>query len=217
MLGAKKSTLPIIYVALLSMQVPFHLIFFKIALTIQLESVKNVMRWIYLVIVLCHIIAVGIVGILNIIRSFNLYKNNEVNMTIRSMLIVKYGLVPFYIVNFIFLLFLYVVMILGASAMFAFVGFSLMMVLIIGGVIGAWLTMIPGLFYSIQVIRFTEKSGKTGSVAKIWHILLQLFFLADVLDTMYLAVVKWNKGKIGAVIIGLLYILVLGNIVAFFL
>lgn len=54
--------------------------------------------------------------------------------------------------------------------MFAFVGFSLMMVLIIAGVIGAWLAMLPGLFYSIQVICFTEKSGKTGSGAKIWHI-----------------------------------------------
>ena len=35
---------------------------------------------------------------------------------------------------------------------------------------------------------------------------MQFCFLTDVLDTMYLAVRKWNRGKLGAALIGLLYI-----------
>ena len=66
--------------------------------------------------------------------------------------------------------------------------------------------MVPGSFYSIQVIRLTRKKGKTNLLWAVWHGFLQFCFLTDVLDTMYLAVRKWNRGKLGAALIGLLYI-----------
>ena len=81
-----------------------------------------------------------------------------------------------------------------------------MSVMIFFTVIGFWLTILPGSFYALQVIRMTYKAGKLSLGTAILHGILQLFFLADVLSAMYLATVKWKCAKKSSIAVGIVYI-----------
>lgn len=74
-------------------------------------------------------------------------------------------------------------------------------------VFATWLAILPGSVYGIQVIRMSYKAGKISLVAAILHTILQFFFLTDVLDAMYLAAGKWNRGKKSSFVVGALYLI----------
>ena len=82
----------------------------------------------------------------------------------------------------------------------------IMSVMIFFTVIGFWLTILPGSFYALQVIRMTYKAGKISLGTAILHGILQLFFLADVLSAMYLAAVKWKRARKSSIVVGIVYI-----------
>lgn len=82
----------------------------------------------------------------------------------------------------------------------------IMSVMIFFTVIGFWLTILPGSFYALQVIRMTYKAGKISLGTAILHGILQLFFLTDVLSAMYLATVKWKRAKKISIVVGIVYI-----------
>ena len=126
------------------------------------------------------------------------------------MLIHKYGLVAFFLYDFILLFTLY--FFAGAALTFMTGGLiiplmlPIMSVMIFFTVIGFWLTILPGSFYALQVIRMTYKAGKISLGTAILHGILQLFFLADVLSAMYLAAVKWKRAKKSSIVVGIVYI-----------
>lgn len=227
----KKYTLSITYVILLALCVPVGYLYICF-LSILPISWDALMAWAdsfgrILLLVLLFLLPVGIYwlvififGVMNIVKSFRIYKTGDAVGCINSMLIHKYGLVVFFAVNFIYMLLFYLllpfVLIIGTRGL-ALLAAPVLLPLLIASfaftVFAMWLAIVPGAVYGIQVIRFTVREKKTGTGAAIWHGILQFVFLADVLDAMYLAVKKWGRGKKSSAVIGILYVLVLAGII----
>lgn len=157
-----------------------------------------------------YIMVLYILGILNIWKSFSSYEEGDSTTLINRMLIHKYGLVAFFLFSFITLFIMY--FFAGAALTFMTGGLiiplmlPIMSVMIFFTVIAFWLTILPGSFYALQVIRMTYKTRKISLGTAILHGILQFFFLADVLSAMYLAVVKWKRAKKSSIAVGIVYI-----------
>ena len=168
----------------------------------------------FLMPVVVYWMSVAVLGILNIMRSFQICRSKDVISCVDGMLIHKYGLIVFYGINFCVLVLYYFIMTFGVLvgtrglAIFAAPVLLPWLIAMMGfSVFAAWLALLPGAFYGIQVIRLSRKEKKISTGAAVWHGLLQFVFLADVLDAMYLAVRKWHRGQKSSVVIGILYIL----------
>lgn len=207
----------ILYVLLLSVQVPFNIAFFLFAFSAvsskSLPATGKSMTFLYFVIAVIYFVTLGVLGIMNIIKSFQAYAQRKAEYSLKTMLILKYGMVPFFVVNFLSITLLFLIAFAATKGIIIIAAFPIVIVMLLFAVFCTWLAMIPGTFYSIQVIRFGMAEGKISSGWAVWHTLLQFFFLTDILDTMYLAVRKWHRGKVGAVIIGGIYTLVIGYII----
>lgn len=158
--------------------------------------------------------SVLVLGICNTVRSFRLYQKHCELECLNSMLILKYGLVVFFCINFIVLAFFYFMVTLGtvvgtrgAAILFAPVLVPWLVIALLSSVFFTWIAIIPGSFYSIQVLRIAYRQHKIGIAGLIGHLILQFMFLTDVLDSMYLATKKFGMGKKSSVAVGVVYIL----------
>lgn len=158
----------------------------------------------------CIVLAIGII---NIIISFKTYKNRGVTECINGMLIHKYGLVIFFIINFLLLFAVYFLATFGVligsrglAIIFAPVLLPWLVFAVCWSVFCTWLAVLPGSFYSIQVIRASYRAHKIGFGGALCHTILQFLFLTDVLDSMYLATKHWGRGKKSSIIIGAIYL-----------
>lgn len=145
-----------------------------------------------------YIMLLYILGILNIWKSFSSYEEGDSTALINRMLIHKYGLVAFFLYDFILLFTLY--FFAGAALTFMTGGLIIPLMLPIMSVMYFSLSSDSGsqpfrLILRPAVIRMTYKAGKISLGTAILHGILQLFFLADVLSAMYLTAVKWKQRK----------------------
>lgn len=200
----KESHAPqIFYIVLLSMQVPFNLIYMWTAL-VKLEIKTAVIM--YVAIAALFFTVVGILGIVNVVKGFRAYRSDDQEYCLRAMLKLKYGMVPFFILNFLgmsTLTFLAVV----ASRGMVLLMFPLPIIFVAMGVIATWFAMLPGSIYAVWVACFAVKEEKITRAQLVVHIILQLLFLTDVLDAAYLAVRHFHRGKKGAIVVITLYLL----------
>lgn len=157
-----------------------------------------------------YILALYILGILNIWKSFSSYEEGDSTVLLNRMLIHKYGLVVFFLFSFITLFILYffagTVLTFMTGGLIIPVMLLIMSVMVFFTVIAFWLLILPGSFYALQVILMTYKTGKISLGTAILHGILQFFFLTDVLSAMYLAAVKWGRAKKSSIIVGIVYI-----------
>lgn len=158
--------------------------------------------------------AVFVLGIGNIVHGFRLYRQHRDTECLNSMLILKYGLVAFFCVNFIMMALYYFLVTFGAivASRFFLIIFTpvllpIWIIAISVTVFFTWLAILPGSFYSIQVLRIGFRERKIGIIGFAGHLILQCIFLTDVLDSMYLATKKFGKGKKSSIVIGAVYIL----------
>lgn len=197
--------LPIGYTVVMTLCVPLHMMLLECALLAgsgNAESSSWLGLGLYGAGVLIYLMAVAVLGILNVVRSFRAYRQKDIRYCVNGMLILKYGMVLYFIINYVV-----IAMIVLAGGLAAFVGsrgtilFALPFMLpgilffMTVLVIGTWLIMVPGAFYGVQVIRLSYGEKKMGMGAALLHGFLQFNFLVDVLDAMYLAVKngEWEK------------------------
>lgn len=96
----------------------------------------------------------------------------------------KLGLIPFFIINFVLWL-----IFAGATANpFLF----LLWIIIPVGIIYTYMVLLGTSCYSISQIVILCKKGILTKKQSIFHIILQLFFLADIFDCLYLCL-KFRK------------------------
>lgn len=220
----KKQTLSIAYVILLTLCAPLACFYIWLLTVLPIPWAalgewadsfgKGVLVFLlFLLPVGLYWLAVFILGIMNIIKSFKMHKSGDTAGCVNGMLLHKYGLVIFFVVNFIVMFLFYFVVTFGSLvgtrglALFAApVLLPWLTAAVVFTVSATWLAIVPGAFYGIQVIRFTLREKKTGYAAAVLHGFLQFVFVADVLDAMYLAVRKWGRGKKSSAVIGILYI-----------
>lgn len=210
----KRVILPVVYVVLLTLCVPLNFLYFELAFLVNGNSTEGGewIAWGYLLLCGIYFILLLTLGIMNIVQSFRACARRDVHFCVRGMMIHKYGLVIFFIVNFLcaFIIFAFG----GLAVIVGTRGFALLMApfwmpwyfLIIGIVVMfTWFLLIPGGFYGVQVIRLTYGARKIRMWEAVLHGIFQFCFLADVLDAMYLAAGKWGRGKKIACVIGGLY------------
>ena len=218
-----KNKLAITFVVLLTLCAPLGYLYFIIVmqmLSYVSEDGLKVVLLLSLIPVLLYWLIIGILGILNMKKSFQLYRDGDTVACINGMLIHKYGLVIFFCANFILLAFWYglfsMAAVMGTRGLLLLFAPVLLPVWVVGLCISAfatWLAILPGSIYGIQVIRMSWKTGKISLMAAILHTILQFFFLTDVLDAMYLAAGKWNRGKRSSLAVGALYLISLVGII----
>lgn len=218
-----KNKLAITFVVLLTLCAPLGYLYFIIVMQmlsyVSEDGLKAVLL-LSLIPVLLYWLLIGILGILNMKKSFQLYRDGDTVACINGMLIHKYGLVIFFCANFILFAFWYglfsMAAVMGTRGLLLLFAPVLLPVWGVGLCISAfatWLAILPGSIYGIQVIRMSWKAGKISLMAAILHTILQFFFLTDVLDAMYLAAGKWNRGKRSSLAVGALYLISLVGII----
>jgi len=203
----QRHTLQIIYVALLTLGVPFYIVPACItALILPLQIFSILYLPLFLLLILLF-------GILNIWDSFRAYTKKDAVYCVDGMLILKYGLVVFFVFNFLVIAAVFLVgglISLVASRGTIILSLPILLpwifILVGAAVFATWLILLPGAFWGIQVIRKSLAEGRISSGSALLHGLLQFLFLTDVLSAMYLSVGVWGRGKKSAVAIGLLYL-----------
>ena len=222
----KKYGLQIAYVCLLSACLPLLFAWLWLLTPVLEHFVEGTTGYILLTVGLPVFLYWGVVvllGIANAVHAFRICKMNQEVECVNSMLILKYGLVLFFCINFIALVCWYFAVTLGimvvtrGTALFLSPVLVPLLIVWIGlAVVGTWLAILPGSFYSMQVLRLAYRQGKLKRGAVILHGLLQFVFLADVLDTMYLSVKLYGRGKRSSIAVAALYVLVMAGIAASF-
>lgn len=192
----------ITYVVLLSLQVPFNVTYFLMFFSRDAASWEKFFTIGYLIVAFLYFAVLGVVGIKNILSSFRAYETKDFEYCIKGLMILKYGMLPFFIVNFLSMTALALMLLMASRGTMLFAA----PILLVVAMLCTWFVMLPSSFFGLQVIRFCADEGKIGK-SIILHILFQFCFLLDVLDTVYLTAFKYKKGQIVAVIVCLVYML----------
>ncbi|MCI8454564.1 MAG: hypothetical protein HFE84_08110 [Lachnospiraceae bacterium] len=159
---------------------------------------------IHVLLIALYLLLLFVLGAALIVRSFANCRQNHVPLCVNSLLILKYGMIPFFIMNFGAYCFFYLVLLVASRGTILF-GFPILLVSIAAATFLTWLTMLPGAFYGIQVIRLCRRQEKLGLAAALFHGILQFTFLLDIPDTMYLTAGKFGMGKRCAWLAAVLY------------
>ena len=192
----------IAYVVLLSIQVPFNIMYFGALLSSGSESLMTTFGIGYPIIALSYFVALIVIGIISVVNSFIAYKKNDFEYCIKGFMILKYGLIPFFVVNFLSMTFLALIFLVVSRGTIIFAAPIFLLI----GISFTWIAMLPSSFWGVQVIRFAVRDGKIGK-SKILHIFLQFCFLLDLLDTVYLVAFKYKRGKVAAILVCFAYVL----------
>ncbi len=210
----KTYRMPIIYDVLMTAIIPLNILY-VIFSVIKYETFGGkALVGIYLILAIIYVFTITALGIINIAKSFLMYNKGDDIYCVNSMMIFKYGLTIFFVLNFIANILMWLVILVASRGTIIF-AFPVVAVIIAFSAIPTWIVSFPGSFYAIQVIRFGVKQEKFDKSHAIMHGILQFIFMLDVLDTIYIAVKKWNRGKkISFVICGFYIIAILAIIIA---
>lgn len=192
----------IAYVVLLSIQVPFNIMYFGALLSSGSESLMTTFGIGYPMIALLYFVALLVIGIISVLNAFKAYRKNDFEYCIKGLMILKYGLIPFFVVNFLSMTFLALIFLIASRGAIIFATPIFLFV----GMFFTWIAMLPGSFWGVQVIRFAVRDGKIRK-GKLLHMFLQFCFLLDLLDTVYFAAFKYRRGKAAAILVCLTYLL----------
>lgn len=157
--------------------------------------------------VLLYLMATFALGALNIAQAFRKYAQGEQLYCLNAMLILKYGLVIYFVLNFVLYAFFWLLVVAASrgTILFAVPLYPVVGVLFFFIIGGTWIGLLPGAFYGVQVIRASRAQGRLTHGMAILHGVLQFVFFLDVLDALYLSVRLWGRGKKSAAFIGMLY------------
>ncbi|RGY97495.1 hypothetical protein [Clostridium sp. AM58-1XD] len=125
-----------------------------------------------------------ILGLANCVMAFVWCRQKNEEFLMDSMMIMKYGIMPFFIVYFLiaFVLGLVMVFIAGLipAMLFMWIDYCILFV---------------GTMYAVSYMIAMVRSGRMTALAAVWHALLQFVFVLDVADTVYLTAWKRRRGR----------------------
>jgi hypothetical protein len=124
-----------------------------------------------------------IFAVINIFITFKLYKNNEYNSLRKNMKSTKLGAIPYFIINFIFYFLLFALFFAASRGIMIVTPIPLLFLVPIAF---TYLSVLSTSFYGIGFIVILYKAKKLKIGKLIFHILLQLCFVLDVVDTLIL-------------------------------
>lgn len=147
------------------------------------NNMGNLVKWILVGLLIVSGIFNIIFAVINTVKSLDYLKNNDYNSMRKNMKVLKFGVIPYFVINFIIYLLLFV---LFFAASRGFILFTPLPLLFLIPVFFAYLTVIFTATYGIgfSLILYNEKRISAGKL--IVHIMLQLCFVLDVIDTVFL-------------------------------
>lgn len=129
----------------------------------------------------------ALVGIINCIFAFTCCRTGKERFLENCMVFLKYGMIPFYVAVFV----------LASGLTFMMTFFIGPFSAIIAGIFAVldYAILIVGSCYVISyvILKLRTRGMKAGEC--VLHIILQLFFVTDVLDSMYLIAGKAKRYK----------------------
>lgn len=148
-------------------------------------------NYIIWILILFSLAVTGIINIVltakNIINSYLYYKNRDYNDLRRYMKILKFGTIPYLIVNFVFNLLIFLLFFAASRGLIVFSPIPMFFLIPIS------LTYLTVLFTSCYGIGLIIYLWKDTSMLRmpIIHVLMQVCFILDVVDTIIL-LMKYN-------------------------
>ncbi|GFP77006.1 DUF6652 family protein [Clostridium fungisolvens] len=143
----------------------------------------NWLKWILVfALISSEILNIVFAGI-NTVNSFILFKNSDYNSMRKNMKALKFGVIPYFVINFIIYGLLFLLFFAASRGLILFTPIPFLFLI---PVFFAYLTVIFTSSYGLgfSLILYKEKMISTGKL--VLHIILQLCFVLDVLDTIIL-------------------------------
>lgn len=140
------------------------------------------------------VVLTGIFGVINIVRSFRLFRSGQWELCAKNCMKLKYGMIPCFLIN------CYVLFLFGAVIWVLSSGASMIWYVPLAFLI-TWVYLFPGAFYGIQVIRICRKEKQKNLLWCFGHGILQFCFLVDVPDAAWLTARELGTGKKAARIV----------------
>lgn len=119
-------------------------------------------------------------GILNIVVCARCCKPDYINIMITSAAIVKYCLTPFFVIGGFLVAGAFLS---GFVPPMLLVGPSIAFILCVAG----WFIVASGSPYTISYVVLLQREGRTSKGMEVLHIILQFFFVLDVIDVICLS------------------------------
>ena len=130
----------------------------------------------------------ALIGIINCIFAFTCCRTGKERFLENCMVFLKYGMIPFYVAVFV----------LASGLTFMTMLFIGPLSAVIAGIFAVldYAILIVGSCYVISyvILKLRTREMKAGEC--VLHIILQLFFVTDVLDSMYLIAGKAKRYKV---------------------
>lgn len=196
---------PICYVVFATVLGP--VLFFSLGLlSLDLRSTQGP-SWMLWVLTTILVVSALVILIVNIIRSFRIRGEDDSLHSVRAMLVVTYGMIPFFVLHAC--LTPYSIILIGFAGLEEFYRFAVVYLFA-----APLLFMLPGSFYGIRVVRLSLLEKKLHPFTAILHGIIQFIPVLGVLDAAFLSVVKWKTGKIATVVVLIAAILFLALVLA---
>lgn len=124
-----------------------------------------------------------IIAIANIINSITLFRNSDDVSLRQNMKTLKFGLIPYFFINFILYLFIFLILFAASRGIIIFSPIPLFFII---PIIFTYLAVLFTSFYGIGYVLILGKENRIKSNGLVIHVLLQLCFVLDVISTVIL-------------------------------
>jgi hypothetical protein len=148
--------------------------------------------WIFLM--FCSLIPLLMLSIGHLKRAIGFYKANDADGLRRGMKQMKLASIPYFVVNFIYFAALALLAMVASRGIVLFTPIPLIFVLVM---LFTYVIMSFTSIYGIVYLIWLKKSGETKLATMVVHIVMQLVFVLDILNTVFLLSWYPNDGKHG--------------------
>lgn len=146
-------------------------------------------NWLIVVLIIISGIFNFIIAFKNIISSITLFKNSDHASLRKNMKTLKLGLIPYFVINFILYLFIFLILFAASRGIIMFSPVPLFFII---PIFFTYLAVLFTSFYGIGYALILRKENRLKNSSLVIHVLLQLCFVSDVISTMILNT-KYNN------------------------
>lgn len=154
-----------------------------LAVLMLTEYKSNILLTVDIVIVVLSMLAILYFGIRCVINAVELYRSDNLQTLRKYMKVAKRGLIPFFIINFIYHFLVIMILIAASRGIFLF---GPIPIILIPLVLFTYLAVLFTSSFSIAFIALLKKKGKFNSSSEFWNICIQLMFVLDIIGVIFL-------------------------------
>lgn len=140
-------------------------------------------NWVIVVLIIISGIFNFIIAVTNVINSITLFKNSDHVSLRQNMKILKFGLIPYFVINFVLYLFIFLILFAASRGIIIFSPIPLFFII---PIFFTYLAVLFTSFYGIGYVLILWKENRIKNSCLVIHVLLQLCFVLDVISTIIL-------------------------------